>query len=81
MLKKTASKPLPPNYIAFDDDRGELIAAGTKESVLDSIKSYCESEGMDEDTIKCSRCEDPTPESELMEVHAWWVCGMCYDDL
>ncbi len=36
---------------------------------------------MDEDTIKCSRCEDPTPESEVMEVGAWWVCGMCYDDL
>ena len=52
--KKTASKPLPPNYIAFDDDRGELIAAGTKESVLDSIKSYCESEGMDEDDIQTS---------------------------
>lgn len=52
--KSTASKPLPPNYIAFDDDRGELIAAGTKESVLDSIKSYCESEGMDEDDIQTS---------------------------
>jgi formylmethanofuran dehydrogenase subunit E len=36
---------------------------------------------MDEDTIKCSRCADPTPESEVMEVGAWWVCGMCYDDL
>ena len=52
--KKTASKPLPPNYIAFDDDSGELIAAGIKESVLDSIKSYCESEGMDEDDIQTS---------------------------
>ena len=52
--KKTASKPLPPNYIAFDDDRGELIAKGPKEHVLDSIKSYCESEGMDEDDIEAS---------------------------
>ena len=52
--KKTASKPLPPNYIAFDLDSGELIEAGTKEQVLDSIKSYCESEGMDEDDIQTS---------------------------
>jgi formylmethanofuran dehydrogenase subunit E len=34
-----------------------------------------------EETIKCSRCEEPTPESEAMEVGAWWVCGICYDDL
>jgi formylmethanofuran dehydrogenase subunit E len=34
-----------------------------------------------EDTIKCSRCEADTPESELMAVHAWWVCGNCYDDM
>jgi formylmethanofuran dehydrogenase subunit E len=31
--------------------------------------------------IKCSRCEEPTPESELLELHAWWVCGNCYDEL
>jgi formylmethanofuran dehydrogenase subunit E len=31
--------------------------------------------------IKCSRCEEPTPESELLELHAWWVCGICYDEL
>lgn len=55
MPKKTpASKPLPPNYIAFDIDRDELIAVGTKEDVLDNIKSYCESEGMDEDDIQTS---------------------------
>ena len=55
MPKKTpASKPLPPNYIAFDIDRDELIAVGTKEDVLDNIKSYCESEGMDEDDIEAS---------------------------
>lgn len=55
MPKKTpASKPLPPNYIAFDVDRDELIAVGTKEDVLDNIKSYCESEGMDEDDIEAS---------------------------
>ena len=52
--KKPASKPLPPNYIAFDEDRSELIEAGTKEQVLDSIKSYCESEGYDEDDIQTS---------------------------
>lgn len=52
--KKPASKPLPPNYIAFDEDRSELIEAGTKEQVLDSIKSYCESEGWDEDDIQTS---------------------------
>jgi formylmethanofuran dehydrogenase subunit E len=34
-----------------------------------------------EDTVKCSRCEKPTPESELLEVGAWWVCGICYDDI
>lgn len=52
--KKTASKPLPPNYIAFDEDRDEIIAVGTKEQVLDNIKSYCESEGWDEDDIQTS---------------------------
>jgi formylmethanofuran dehydrogenase subunit E len=36
---------------------------------------------MDEDTINCSRCEDPTPESEVLEVGAWWLCGICYDDI
>jgi formylmethanofuran dehydrogenase subunit E len=34
-----------------------------------------------EATIQCSRCDAETPESEIMEVHAWWVCGICYDDL
>ena len=34
-----------------------------------------------ESLIKCSRCEDLTPESELLELHAWWVCGICYDEL
>jgi hypothetical protein len=52
--KKTASKPLPPNYIAFDEDRDEIIAVGPKEHVLDNIKSYCESEGWDEDDIQTS---------------------------
>jgi formylmethanofuran dehydrogenase subunit E len=36
---------------------------------------------LEEDTIKCSRCEEATPESEVIEVGAWWVCGMCYDDI
>ena len=34
-----------------------------------------------EATVKCSRCDSETPESELIEVHAWWVCGNCYDDI
>ena len=37
---------------------------------------------MDEEaTIKCSRCDTETPESEIIEVHAWWVCGNCYDEI
>jgi formylmethanofuran dehydrogenase subunit E len=34
-----------------------------------------------EATIKCSRCDSETPESELLEVYAWWVCGNCYDEI
>ena len=34
-----------------------------------------------EDTIACWRCEEQTPMSEMLEVHAEWVCGVCYDDL
>ena len=36
---------------------------------------------MTEDTIQCSRCETQTPESELVEVHAWLLCGICYDEV
>jgi hypothetical protein len=36
---------------------------------------------MTEDTVKCSRCESDTPEFELIEVHAWWLCGICYDEV
>jgi len=50
--KSTASKPLPPNYIALDINHDELIVLGSKEQVLDYIKSYCESEGMDEDDVQ-----------------------------
>jgi formylmethanofuran dehydrogenase subunit E len=35
----------------------------------------------EEETIKCSRCEQPTPESEVLELGAWWLCSICYDDL
>ena len=35
----------------------------------------------DEVMIMCARCEDKVPESELLQVYAWWVCGICYDDL
>ena len=34
-----------------------------------------------EETINCSRCDAPTPISEVLEVYAWWVCGICYDDI
>lgn len=34
-----------------------------------------------EATVKCSRCGAETPESEIMEVHAWWLCGLCYDEI
>jgi formylmethanofuran dehydrogenase subunit E len=36
---------------------------------------------MEEETIDCTRCGEPTPESELIEMLSWWVCGICYDDL
>ena len=36
---------------------------------------------LEEETVKCSRCEQPTPESEVLELGAWWLCGICYDDL
>ena len=35
----------------------------------------------DENTIACWRCEEQTPMSEMIAVHAEWVCGVCYDDL
>ena len=35
----------------------------------------------DEGTIECSRCEAETPESAIHEVHAWWLCGNCYDEI
>jgi formylmethanofuran dehydrogenase subunit E len=38
-------------------------------------------EQLEEDTIQCSRCEEHTPESEVIELGSWWVCGICYDDL
>jgi formylmethanofuran dehydrogenase subunit E len=36
---------------------------------------------VEEETIKCSRCEDPTPVAEVIQVATWWVCGICYDEL
>ena len=35
----------------------------------------------DVDTVKCSRCEEKTPEAEVQSVGSWWLCGICYDDL
>ena len=34
-----------------------------------------------EDLIRCSRCEEDTPQSEVMELGSWWLCGVCYDDV
>ena len=35
----------------------------------------------DVDMIKCSRCEERTPEAEVQSVGSWWLCGICYDDI
>jgi formylmethanofuran dehydrogenase subunit E len=34
-----------------------------------------------EATVQCSRCSAETPESEILELGSWWVCGICWDDL
>ena len=34
-----------------------------------------------EDMVDCTRCETPTPDSELIELGSWWVCGTCFDDI
>ena len=31
--------------------------------------------------IMCNRCEMLIDETEAMEVHAWWLCGNCYDEI
>jgi formylmethanofuran dehydrogenase subunit E len=31
--------------------------------------------------VKCSRCEEPTPDSEILELGSWWLCGICWDDV
>jgi len=49
--KSTASKPLPPNYIAFDDDQKQVIVIGTKEQVIEAIQEYTDYECWDEDGI------------------------------
>jgi hypothetical protein len=36
---------------------------------------------LEEDTIKCIRCETDTPESEIIPLGAWMLCGTCYDDI
>jgi formylmethanofuran dehydrogenase subunit E len=35
----------------------------------------------DVDMVQCSRCEEKTPEAEVQSVGAWWLCGICYDDI
>jgi hypothetical protein len=35
----------------------------------------------DVDMVKCSRCEERTPEAEVQSVGSWWLCGICYDDI
>jgi hypothetical protein len=32
-------------------------------------------------TVMCNRCETRINEAEAMEVHAWWLCGNCYDEI
>lgn len=54
MSKKTASKPLPPNYIALDDTHEQVIALGPRELVLEIVQDYCNDEGWDEDDIQAS---------------------------
>jgi hypothetical protein len=34
-----------------------------------------------EATVMCNRCETRIDEAEAMEVHAWWLCGNCYDEI
>jgi formylmethanofuran dehydrogenase subunit E len=31
--------------------------------------------------VNCSRCEEPTHDSELMQLGSWWLCGICWDDV
>jgi hypothetical protein len=50
----------------------QLWAHGSAESAKQS---------MDEVTVKCLKCTKDTPESEIMDVGYWWVCGDCYDGL
>lgn len=52
--KTTASKPLPPNYIAIDDNNEQVIALGPRELVLEIVQDYCNDEGWDEDDIQTS---------------------------
>ena len=50
--KTTASKPLPPNYIAVDDKDETVIAIGTKEQIIEIVQDYCNDSGWDEDDIE-----------------------------
>jgi hypothetical protein len=45
-------KPLPSNYIAFDDCRDEVIATGTREQVTEAIQLYIETESLEGDEIE-----------------------------
>ena len=36
---------------------------------------------LEEDTIRCIRCDTDTPESEIIPLGAWMLCGTCYDDV
>ena len=51
--KTTASKPLPPMYIALNDNNDSIIAMGTKEQVIEILQDYANDEGWDEDDIEC----------------------------
>jgi len=36
---------------------------------------------LEEVKVMCNRCEDRIDEAEAMQVHAWWLCGNCYDEI
>jgi hypothetical protein len=50
--KSTASKPLPPNYIAIDNNHEDIIAIGTKEQIVEAIQEYCYDSGWDENDVE-----------------------------
>jgi len=70
-----------PRWV-FSSTMGLVIYRAQILNTMQCIRSLEGKElALDECTIKCTRCETDTPESELIEVHAWWLCGNCYDEI